>query len=227
MVNVTRSLLVLSLLVGAPAFAASQATVGVKIAELRIKPDDGAFSRLKIPGGREVAVLGKSDDGQWIKVRTQIERGEDVIKLEGWLQATQLKGADPSSLSVAQGGETSKGSSSSGAGAWGDSSSSSDSFGDTSSSGDSWGDSSASSAPASSGDSWSDPAPAAAPTTEAWDAAPATASESSSSGDAWGDSSNSSSDSSSSDSAWDSGSESSPDAGSSSEESSSSDDSGW
>src|SRR5687768_15728047 len=120
MVNVTRSLLVLSLLVGAPSFAASQATVGVKIAELRIKPDDGAFSRLKIPGGREVAVLGKSDDGRWIKVRTQIERGDDIIKLEGWLEVSQLKGADPSSLSVATGGESSGSSSSSSAASSGD-----------------------------------------------------------------------------------------------------------
>ena len=104
---VTTRLLVLSaLFVSAPfaAFAASGATVGVKIAELRIKPDDQAFSRLKIPGGREVTVLGKSDDGRWIKIRTQIERAEDIIKLEGWVEATQLKGADPSGLSVASGG---------------------------------------------------------------------------------------------------------------------------
>lgn len=145
----SRLLLVTALFVSAPLAAFAEATVGVKIAELRIKPDDQAFSRLKIPGGREVAVLGKSDDGRWIKVRTQIERGEDVIKLEGWLEATQLKGADPSSLSVASGGSTSGSSSDSG-------------FGESSSTSDSeWGD-----APAAS----SEPA---ASTTEAWDAAPA------------------------------------------------------
>ena len=162
----SRLLLVSALFVSAPfaAFAASEATVGVKIAELRIKPDDQAFSRLKIPGGREVAVLGKSDDGRWIKVRTQIERGEDVIKLEGWLEATQLKGADASSLSVASGGSSS------------DSSSSSDTgFGESSSSSESaWGG-----APAAS----SEPAASSA---EAWDSAPAEAPAESSSSDSMG-----------------------------------------
>lgn len=203
----TRLLLVSALFVSAPfaAFAASEATVGVKIAELRIKPDDAAFSRLKIPGGREVDVLGKSDDGRWIKVRTQIERGEDIIKLEGWLEASQLKGADPSSLSVASGGQTSSGSSSS---------SSSDGFGESSSSSDAW------TAPSE---------PAASSNTEAWDAAPAStpsepAADSSSDMGSWdlGDTNSSSSSSdTSSDPApaeggdtWDSG---SGDSGSSSE----------
>lgn len=149
---VTTRLLLVSvsaLLLAAPAFAASEATVGVKIAELRIKPDDQAFSRLKLPGGRPVALLGKSDDGRWVKVRTEIEKGEDVIKLEGWLEVAQLKNADVGGLSVASGGSTG--------------SSSSSGFGE-------------SSAPASSGSEWGDTASTpAASSTESWDSTPAAA----------------------------------------------------
>lgn len=154
---VTTRLLVLSaLFVAAPfaAFASGGATVGVKIAELRIKPDDQAFSRLKIPGGREVALLGKSDDGRWVKVRAELEKGEDIIKLEGWVEATQLKGGDIASLSVAGKAAPASGMTEESA------------FGETTSpdSSSEWGESPAS-------------APAAASSTEAWDAAPAKESE--------------------------------------------------
>ena len=78
--------------------AAQQAEVTARIAELRIKPSDNAPSRLKLAGGREVDVVGKSDDGRWIKVKTSFEKGDYLVALEGWLESSQLRATDGAEL---------------------------------------------------------------------------------------------------------------------------------
>lgn len=209
--NHTRRLLALvaGLFAALPlAASASTAKVGVKIAELRIKPSESAFSRLKLGVGREIDVLGKSSDGAWLKVRAEVLRADEKIAFEGWLDASQVKGIDLASLSTVDGGASSGSSS----GGWGAASSGNDFFGDggsasadssygtsSSSSSDGWGDSSSSSS-----SSWGDSAPASdspwgdtssSPSSDSsWDSG----SSSGGSDDGWG-----SSDTSSADSEWD------------------------
>ncbi len=94
MTPLSRSICVLSAVVAsfaAVSNAAEVARVRSRTVELRALPTEGARSKLKLGPNRDVAVLGKSEDGQWLKIRTEWERGEDVITLEGWVVATQLK----------------------------------------------------------------------------------------------------------------------------------------
>ena len=152
--------------------AAQQAEVTARIAELRIKPSDNAPSRLKIAGGREVDVVGKSDDGRWIKVKTSFEKGDYLVALEGWMESSQLRATDGSSLGSGAPAEASSSDDMFGSG----SSTSSDAgFGDDSGSGDPWAAESSSGTEASS-DPFAD-----------------TGSSSSSSADPWADESSSSS----------------------------------
>ena len=105
----TRLLLIASALVAAtPAvsFAAS-AKVAVRLAEMRVKPSESAFSRLRLGNGRDIDVIGKSNDGQWLKVRAEINRADELINLEGWVQASEVKGVDLASVSSVDGGSSS------------------------------------------------------------------------------------------------------------------------
>ncbi len=108
-----RSLTLASLLALLPGSAFAGAEIRAKIVDLRVQPSDNAKARLKLGAGREVAVLGKSDDGRWVKVSGSLERGEDTIKFEGWVMAAALDGDVPSASAAAS-------SSDSGEAEWGD-----------------------------------------------------------------------------------------------------------
>ena len=82
---------VLTVLAPAVALAAEDAQVSVRIAELRVNPSSEARTRLKIGSGRNVSVLGKSSDGQWVQIRTEVDRGGDSVKFEGWVFASCLR----------------------------------------------------------------------------------------------------------------------------------------
>lgn len=191
------SLSIASLFVlGTGAAHAETAKVSSRIAELRVKPSGDARSKLKLGRNRSVDVLSKSDDGQWVKIRAEVQRGEDPVTFEGWIAAVDLgiKGASAPATSG------------SGDSGWGDEGSSSSSS-STASAGDlDWATETPAAEPAPV-ESWEAPvATESAPPADAWGSGgsdsevPAATSDSGSSG--WGDDSGSSSESESSDSDW-------------------------
>ena len=189
-----------------PAFASS-ARVGARIADLRAEPSADAKSKAKLPSGRDVEVIGKSDDGQWVRVRTECPKANETIKFEGWLAVREVQGANLDGVAVA--GSAKKSAPAANDAAWGDSS---EKPAAAASSGPAWIDDSGSSrtATASSKDEWgndasssnSAPAKPAASSDDAWGSsdssapasAPAAAPASSDAG--WGSSDSSSSSSS-------------------------------
>ena len=84
---------VLGLLVASSATVfAADAQIRARITELRVNPAENAKAVVKLGKGREVSVLGKSGDGQWVKISTQLERADDLIKFEGWVDASAVTG---------------------------------------------------------------------------------------------------------------------------------------
>lgn len=181
-----RSLTVVSLFtvaVPGSAFAAS-AEIRARITDLRVQPSEQAKARLKLGVGREVSVLAKSDDGNWVKVAGSLERGEDVIRFEGWIMAGALDGDVEVAASSSGGGEA----------GWGDGGSDAGSFdapAASSSSGDwDFSEDTASSSSSSEANSWdSEPAaPAAAPAEDlSWESESSSSDSGSDSEDDWGD----------------------------------------
>lgn len=71
---------------------AADAQIRARITELRVNPAENAKAVVKLGKGREVSILGKSGDGQWVKISTQLERADDLIKFEGWVDASAVTG---------------------------------------------------------------------------------------------------------------------------------------
>jgi len=63
-----------------------------RIAHLRVQPSSDARIKVKLGGGRSVAVLGQSEDGQWIHVKVEVEKGPDTIPFDGWLALAEVRG---------------------------------------------------------------------------------------------------------------------------------------
>lgn len=85
------SLSIVSLFVlGTGVARAETAKVSVRIADLRVKPSSDARSKLRLGKNRSVDVLSKSDDGQWVKIRAEVLRGEEPVRFEGWVAAAHL-----------------------------------------------------------------------------------------------------------------------------------------
>lgn len=190
MSRATLSLTIASLfLLGSGAAQAETAKVSSKIAELRVKPSGDARTKLKLGRNRTVDVLSKSDDGQWVKIRAEIQRGEDPVTFEGWIAAVDLgiKGAT-APASSGSGSES----------GWGDEDSSASGSSDVASASDlDWATETPAAEPAPV-ESWETPAETeSAPAADAWgsggsDSDVPASSDSGSS--AWGDDSGSSSD---------------------------------
>lgn len=78
---------------------AEQATVRSRTADLRAEPSSMGKAKVKLGAGREVSVVGKSNDGEWLRVKAEITHADETIKFEGWLAAADL-GMSGSSASV-------------------------------------------------------------------------------------------------------------------------------
>jgi hypothetical protein len=80
---------------------ADGAQISAKIAELKVTPDDNAKTIIRLGKGREVAVLAKSDDGNWVHISGKLERAEDMIAFEGWVDAADLRSSSGRSMTSA------------------------------------------------------------------------------------------------------------------------------
>ena len=83
------AVLVVSSLSGV-ASASEAATVRSRTADLRAEPSREGKARVKLGAGREVSIVAKSGDGEWVRVQTEITHADETIRFEGWLAAADL-----------------------------------------------------------------------------------------------------------------------------------------
>jgi hypothetical protein len=88
-ISLTVAVVALSSL-SAVASASEQAKVRSRTADLRAEPSRDGKAKVKLGAGREVSVVAKSGDGEWVRVKTEITHADETIRFEGWLAAADL-----------------------------------------------------------------------------------------------------------------------------------------